>query len=48
VDAAAHSLPAPLPTELTRVDATRLPIGTLLLRDGVLSAEQLEAALALM
>jgi type IV pilus assembly protein PilB len=35
-----------LPTELTRVDATRLPIGTLLLRDGVLSAEQLEAALA--
>jgi type IV pilus assembly protein PilB len=42
VDAAAHSLPP----GLARADGTRLPLGTLLLRDGVLTAEQLEVALA--
>src|SRR6266849_7105880 len=38
---AAANLPAPLPAE-----ASRIPLGTLLVRDGLLSIEQLELALA--
>jgi type IV pilus assembly protein PilB len=44
MDAAARHLPTPMP--FGAVDETRLPLGTLLLRDGGLSAEQLELALA--
>jgi len=40
---AAANLPAPLPRELA--EPTRLPLGSLLLRDGFLTAEQLEEAL---
>ena len=40
---AAANLPAPLPRELA--EPTRLPLGSLLLRDGFLTAEQLEQAL---
>ena len=42
MDAAARRLPS----LLAHVDHARLPLGTLLLRDGVLTSEQLEAALA--
>jgi type IV pilus assembly protein PilB len=45
VDAAAGQLP-PLRLGLSHADHARLPLGTLLLRDGVLTSEQLEAALA--
>ena len=41
---AAANLPLPLPRELA--EPTRLPLGSLLLRDGFLTAEQLEQALA--
>ena len=40
----AARLPSPLPAGL--VDTSRLPIGTLLVRDGLITAEQLELALA--
>lgn len=40
---AAANLPSPLPHELA--EPTRLPLGSLLLRDGLLNAEQLEQAL---
>jgi type IV pilus assembly protein PilB len=40
---AAANLPSPLPPELA--EPTRLPLGTLLLRDGMLTAAQLEEAL---
>jgi type IV pilus assembly protein PilB len=43
MDAAARPLPA---LGLMRVEDARLPLGTLLLRDGALTADQLEAALA--
>ena len=45
MDAAARQLP-PVRLGLGGTDHARLPLGTLLLRDGVLSSEQLEAALA--
>jgi type IV pilus assembly protein PilB len=45
VDAAARQLPF-LRLSLSGIDHARLPLGTLLLRDGVLTSEQLEAALA--
>jgi type IV pilus assembly protein PilB len=41
---AAANLPAPLPLALT-ADPSRLPLGTLLVRDGLISTEQLEHAL---
>ncbi|HTO24765.1 MAG TPA: ATPase, T2SS/T4P/T4SS family [Gaiellaceae bacterium] len=40
----AAKLPQPLPAALT--DAARLPLGSLLVRDGLITAEQLELALA--
>jgi len=40
----AARLPSPLPAGLA--DASRLPLGTLLVRDGLITAEQLELALA--
>ena len=40
----AAKLPSPLPAGLA--DASRLPLGTLLVRDGLITAEQLELALA--
>ena len=48
---AAANLPAPLPAELAigltlPPDPSRVPLGTLLVRDGLLSTEQLELALA--
>jgi type IV pilus assembly protein PilB len=42
---AAADLPAPLPLML-RAEPSRVPLGTLLVRDGLLTAEQLELALA--
>jgi len=39
----AANLPSPLPRALA--EPTRLPLGSLLLRDGILTAEQLEQAL---
>jgi type IV pilus assembly protein PilB len=46
VEAAAH-LPAPLPfIDGTGTPRTRVPLGSLLLRDGLLTTEQLEQALA--
>src|SRR5262245_4206600 len=44
MDAAAGPLPTPF--GLVRVEDARLPLGTLLLRDGALTADQLEVALA--
>jgi type IV pilus assembly protein PilB len=41
---AAANLPAPLPLALT-ADPSRVPLGTLLVRDGLISTEQLEHAL---
>jgi type IV pilus assembly protein PilB len=45
VEAAATNLPAPLPLALP-AERQRVPLGTLLVRDGLLSTEQLEVALA--
>ncbi len=42
---AAANLPAPLPLALS-AEPSRVPLGTLLVRDGLLSTEQLEHALA--
>jgi type IV pilus assembly protein PilB len=44
VEASATNLPAPLP--LTLAEPQRVPLGTLLVRDGLISTEQLELALA--
>jgi type IV pilus assembly protein PilB len=44
VEAAARTFGLPL--RVSGVDETRLPLGTLLLRDGVVTSEQLETALA--
>jgi type IV pilus assembly protein PilB len=46
LEAAATNLPLPLPASPVHSDETRLPIGTLLVRDGALTAQQLESALA--
>jgi type IV pilus assembly protein PilB len=45
VEAAATHFPAPLPLPLTG-EQQRIPLGTLLVRDGLIRAEQLELALA--
>src|SRR5947209_6105951 len=42
---AAANLPAPLPLGLT-AEPSRVPLGTLLVRDGLISTEQLEYALS--
>jgi type IV pilus assembly protein PilB len=46
LEAAATNLPLPPPASAPRSAETRLPIGTLLVRDGALTAQQLESALA--
>src|ERR1700704_1711404 len=46
LEAAATNLPLPPPASTAREEETRLPLGTLLVRDGVLTAQQLESALA--
>jgi type IV pilus assembly protein PilB len=46
LEAAATNLPLPPPASSARTEETRLPLGTLLVRDGALTAEQLEVALA--
>src|SRR2546423_12647183 len=46
LEAAATNLPLPLPAGTPRTEETRLPLGTLLVRDGALTAQQLESALA--
>ena len=46
MEAAATNLPHPLPPSLLREGSARMPLGSLLLRDGALNAEQLEQALA--
>src|SRR4051812_11551398 len=46
LEAAATNLPLPLPASPARSEETRLPLGTLLVRDGALTAQQLESALA--
>jgi hypothetical protein len=46
VEAAATNLPHPLPATLLRESSARMPLGSLLLRDGAITAEQLEQALA--
>lgn len=46
MEAAAANLPQPLPSSLLRENSARVPLGSLLLRDGALNAEQLEQALA--
>ena len=45
MEAAAANLPAPLPL-VPPAEASRVPLGTLLVRDGLISIEQLEVALA--
>src|SRR3982074_3283683 len=45
LEGAATNLPLPPPAGATRSEDTRLPIGTLLVRDGVLTAQQLESVL---
>ena len=46
MEAAATDLPHPLPASLLRENSARVPLGSLLLRDGAINAEQLEQALA--
>ena len=46
LEAAATNLPLPLPASPVRPAETRLPLGTLLVRDGALTAQQLESALS--
>jgi type IV pilus assembly protein PilB len=46
LEAAATNLRLPLPASPARSEETRLPLGTLLVRDGALTAQQLESALA--
>jgi type IV pilus assembly protein PilB len=46
LEAAATNLPLPPPAGTARAEETRLPLGTLLVRDGALTAQQLESALA--
>jgi type IV pilus assembly protein PilB len=46
LEAAATNLRLPLPASPARSEEPRLPLGTLLVRDGALTAQQLESALA--